>query len=184
MKKNEVSIGKTYWANVTGLRVPVRIESASPHGGWVGRSIKTGREVRIKTAGRLHGECKSEEVADVSAKTRPNRRSRKKPPIKNVASKVDRPKGRKVKKVPKGHDKAKQRQAILDTIVKILTTKKPLTVGEIHAALSDKDLLSTCGEPTHGAIYYALKIDIDRNKETRFARKTADGVTSYRLRRS
>jgi len=183
MKKNEVSIGKTYWANVTGLRVPVRIESASPHGGWIGRSIKTGREIRIKTAGRLHGECDADEVADVSAKTRPNRRSRKKPPVKIVASKADRPKGREATKVPKGHDKAKQRQAILDAIVKILTTKKPMTVGEIHAALADKDLLASCGEPTHGAIYYALKFDIDQNKETRFARKATSGVTSYLLRK-
>jgi len=178
MKKNEVSIGKTYWANVTGLRVPVRIESASPHGGWIGRSIKTGREIRIKTAGRLHGECETDEVADVSAKTRPNRRSRKKPPVKAT------PKRAKVDpKASKKADKAKQRAMILDAITKILTTKKPMTVGEIHAALSDKDLLATCGEPTHGAIYYALKFDIDQNKETCFARKTTDGVTVYSLRK-
>jgi len=179
MKKNEVSVGKTYWANITGDRVPVRIESESPHGGWIGRSIKTGREVRIKTAARLKGECEPEKVAEVSATTRPNRRSRKKPPAETIT-----PKRAKVApKASKKAEKAKQRQAILDAVAKVLTTKKSLAVGEIYAALADKGLLSECGDPNHGAIYYALKIDIDQNAKTRFARKTSDGVTVYSLRK-
>ena len=180
MKKNEVSVGKTYWANVAGDRVPVRIESENPHGGWIGRSIKTGREVRIKTAARLKGECEPEKVAEVSATTRPNRRSRKKPPAETTGA----PKRVKVdSKASKKAEKAKQRQAILDAVAKVLTAKKSLAVGEIYAALADKGLLSTCGDPNHGAIYYTLKIDIDQNKQSRFARKTAEGVTVYSLRK-
>ena len=179
MRKNDVSVGKCYWANVAGDRVPVRIETESPHSGWIGRSIKTGREVRIKTAARLKGECEPEEVAEVSATTRPNRRSRKKPP-----ETTGTPKRAKVDpKASKKTEKAKQRQAILDAVAKVLGGKKSLAVGEIYAALADKGLLSTCGDPNHGAIYYALKIDIDHNKQSRFARKTAEGVTVYTLRK-
>ena len=56
MKKSEVTIGKTYTAKVSGFVVPVRIESESPHGGWVGTNILTHREVRIKTGARLRRE--------------------------------------------------------------------------------------------------------------------------------
>jgi len=177
MRKSDVKVGKSYWANVAGSRVPVRIESTNPQGGWVGRSIKTGRTVRIRTAGRLHGECEPEKVADVSASAAPNSRKRKKAPAKAAFSpKVD-------PKASKKAEKAKQRQAILDAVAKVLGGKKSLAVGEIYAALADKGLLSTCGDPNHGAIYYALKIDIDQNAKTRFARKTADGVTVYSLRK-
>ena len=179
MQKSDVKVGMTYWANVAGDRVPVRIESESPHGGWIGRSIKTGREVRIKTAARLKSECEPEKVAEVSATTRPNRRSRKKPPATTGA-----PKRAKVDpKASKKAEKAKQRQAILDAIANVLTAKKSLAVGEIYAALADKGLLSTCGDPNHGAIYYALKIDIDQNKQSRFVCKTSEGVTVYSLRK-
>ena len=56
MKKSEVKIGKTYTAKVSGFVVPVRIESESPHGGWLGRNILTKREVRIRSAARLRRE--------------------------------------------------------------------------------------------------------------------------------
>ena len=55
MRKNDVQIGSTYNIKVSGHVVPVRITRESPYGGWVGQNIKTGREVRIRTAGRLRG---------------------------------------------------------------------------------------------------------------------------------
>ena len=56
MKKNQVRVGGTYTAKVSGFVVPVRILSESPHGGWLGINILTKREVRIKTAARLRRE--------------------------------------------------------------------------------------------------------------------------------
>lgn len=53
MKKTEVMIGEWYAAKVSGKIVPVRIEGPSPHGGWYGRNVETGREIRIKSAARL-----------------------------------------------------------------------------------------------------------------------------------
>ena len=184
MKKSEVHVGKTYWANVTGERVPVRIESDSPRGGWVGRSIKTGREVRIKTAGRLHGECEAEAQATVARETRPNRRSRRKPPEGTKTRAKAQPKAdpRETRKA----NKQNRRDAILEAVAKVLSSdpKKALTVGEIHAALIEAGIHESCGNPTHGAIFYALKIDIERNPKTRFASNNAEIGASYYLRKT
>jgi hypothetical protein len=53
MKKRDIEIGKTYLAKVSGNLVPVRITSESAYGGWNAVNSTTGREVRIRGAGRL-----------------------------------------------------------------------------------------------------------------------------------
>jgi hypothetical protein len=53
MKTKDVKVGATYAVKVCGVVVPVRITAESRYGGWVGRSQKTGREVRIRSAARL-----------------------------------------------------------------------------------------------------------------------------------
>jgi len=53
MKKNDVTVGESYVAKVTGKLARVRIERESPHGGWEATSVETGRRVRIKSAQRL-----------------------------------------------------------------------------------------------------------------------------------
>ena len=53
MKKAEVQIGNTYIAKVSGVLAKVRITGESPYGGWNGRNLATGREIRIRSAARL-----------------------------------------------------------------------------------------------------------------------------------
>lgn len=53
MKKNDVQIGATYLIKVASNLVPVKITREHDHGGWEGTSLKTGKTIRIKTAGRL-----------------------------------------------------------------------------------------------------------------------------------
>ena len=53
MKKDEVRIGGVYAARVSDKMASVRLESENPHGGWNGTNLKTGKQVRIKSAGRL-----------------------------------------------------------------------------------------------------------------------------------
>ncbi|MEW6199151.1 MAG: winged helix-turn-helix domain-containing protein [Planctomycetota bacterium] len=53
MKKNDVEIGATFVAKVSGKLARVRIERESPHGGWEAKNVDTGRRVRIKSAHRL-----------------------------------------------------------------------------------------------------------------------------------
>ncbi len=54
MKQEDVlGVGHTYIVKVSGHLVPVKLTAISPYGGWVGRSEKTGREVRIRSAAKL-----------------------------------------------------------------------------------------------------------------------------------
>ena len=53
MKKHEVQIGETYVAKVSGILAPVKITGVCPHGGWDAVNVKTGRQVRVKSAMRL-----------------------------------------------------------------------------------------------------------------------------------
>lgn len=53
MKKNEIEIGGQYVAKISQRLTVVKIKSASPYGGWVAVNVKTGREVRIRTAAKL-----------------------------------------------------------------------------------------------------------------------------------
>jgi len=60
MKQNDVQIGQHYLAKVADRVVPVRIDRASPYGGWDATNVTTGRAVRIKTAGRLRCPCNAQ----------------------------------------------------------------------------------------------------------------------------
>ncbi len=76
MKRREVRLGGTYAVRVGDHIVPVRLERevassmiappwGSPWrsgGGWYGRNLLTGREIRVRTAGRLRGEIPTESV--------------------------------------------------------------------------------------------------------------------------
>ena len=58
MQKHYVKVGSTYIVKVRGTLAKVRIDRESPRGGWHGTNLATGREIRIRTAARLHSEAK------------------------------------------------------------------------------------------------------------------------------
>jgi len=58
MKKDQVKIGETYRAKVSGTLADVKITGENPHGGWDGINVATNRKVRIKSAQRLRGPAK------------------------------------------------------------------------------------------------------------------------------
>jgi len=53
MKKADVQIGATYLVKVASNLVPVKITREHDNGGWEGRSVKTGKTIRIKSPQRL-----------------------------------------------------------------------------------------------------------------------------------
>ncbi|MCL4196213.1 MAG: hypothetical protein KJZ69_01860 [Phycisphaerales bacterium] len=53
MKKDQVRIGGTYTAKVSGKIAKVRIDAESRHGGWDATNVETKKKVRIKSAQRL-----------------------------------------------------------------------------------------------------------------------------------
>lgn len=55
MKAKNVKIGGIYRATVSGKAARVRIDCLNlQFGGWWATNLETGREIRIKTAARLH----------------------------------------------------------------------------------------------------------------------------------
>ena len=53
MKKADVEIGGKYIAKVSGKLAVVQIKSETGRGGWFGVNVKTGREIRVRSAQRL-----------------------------------------------------------------------------------------------------------------------------------
>lgn len=53
MKKKDVKVGETYWVKVGAELTQVKVIGVSKYGGWDGKSLATGRAIRLKTAGRL-----------------------------------------------------------------------------------------------------------------------------------
>lgn len=77
MKREEIIVGKTYIARISGQFVPVRIDRENEdkrrfsgvdysghmqtrkyHGGWQATNLKTNREIRIKSAAKLRREAR------------------------------------------------------------------------------------------------------------------------------
>ena len=58
MQKQNVHIGTTYIVKVSGMLAKVRLTREHDRGGWYGTNLATGREIRIRTAGRLRSEAK------------------------------------------------------------------------------------------------------------------------------
>ncbi len=56
MKKADAIIGKIYIVKISDKLARVKLLGESRYGGWVGRNLDTGREVRIKTAAKLRRE--------------------------------------------------------------------------------------------------------------------------------
>lgn len=55
MKQADIKIGETYQVKVAGNLVPVQITEAHPSGtGWLGKSVKTGKPIVIRSAQRIH----------------------------------------------------------------------------------------------------------------------------------
>lgn len=63
MKSKDAILGNVYIVKVSNNLVPVRLEQPSIYGGWVGRNMKTGREVRIKTAAKLRCDITNEFIS-------------------------------------------------------------------------------------------------------------------------
>jgi hypothetical protein len=64
MKAAHVSLGQDYWVKVSGNLAKVRILRESEYGGWVGKNLATGREIRVKSAARLRFPALSDSYAD------------------------------------------------------------------------------------------------------------------------
>ena len=74
MLKKDVELGGVYKAMISGKMVDVKLLRESEFGGWEATNLRTGRDIRIKSAAKLRWEVKASkapEVAAVAPKTVP-----------------------------------------------------------------------------------------------------------------
>lgn len=77
MQARQVTIGGVYIVKVSGRESRVRIERECRSGGWYGTNLRTGREVRIRTAGRLRRPA--DDTATAYAEEHPAKQYKRKP---------------------------------------------------------------------------------------------------------
>jgi len=90
MKKNEVKIGNTYTAKVSGKIARVRIDAESRHGGWDATNVETKKKVRIKSAQRLRSEAGPPRTAPPPAASDNNKDAKPASGVKPGGRVVDR----------------------------------------------------------------------------------------------
>ena len=68
MKQEDIQIGVTYLVGLAGNLVPVLITDNHPSGtGWLGKTIKTGKQITIKSAQRIHRKASDDkQINDVA----------------------------------------------------------------------------------------------------------------------
>ncbi len=164
MKKAEVKIGGKYYANVTGKKVEVQIDSEKNGGGWFATNLATGKKIHIRTAQRLHGEVgraksaaktQSETVATETVDTTTDV-----VPIKpkRVAKKAD-------------GDKPKRLSALAAAHKVLCEATEPLNVQQMIEAMTSKGYWTSPGGKTpHATLYSAILRELAKGETSRFVK--------------
>ena len=187
MKKNEIKIGTTYRAKVSGSLADVRITGENAHGGWDAINVLTNRKVRIKSAQRLRGKTpqrpgkrkKIVSLAEYEAEAKADAAARKKDVAKtveavekgNLTKGVTVPAGKKrPAKKKAGKSDGEKRSSGLDAAALVLAeANEPLNCKEMVARMLAKGLWRTGGKTPSSTIYAAIIREIAaKGSEARF----------------
>jgi len=166
MKKADVKTGEIYSAKVSGSIVPVRIDRASPRGGWDGTNLKTKKAVRIKSAQRLRGK------ASTWPGKKPAKGTEAAPVHKADAAKDAAP----TKKKRQAKPEKERKPSGLDAAGAVLAEAgEPLNTKTMVERMLAKGLWKTNGKTPAATIYAAIIREIAaKGGKSRF-RKVARG---------
>jgi hypothetical protein len=172
MKKEQIKIGETYFAKVSGSVVRVRIDADNSHGGWDATNLATNKKVRIKSAQRLRGWTANQQVKD-EAKSDPDL-----VPLTKAMKPAKAAKGAKTPKAPKAEkaDKPK-RVSCLDAAVTVLKAEgKPLNCKAMIDAMFAGKLWHSDAPTPAATLYSAILREMQKKgTEARFT-KTERGL--------
>jgi hypothetical protein len=163
MKKNEVKIGRIYYATVTGKKVQVQIDEEKSGGGWSATNLFTGKKITIKTAGRLQGLVPKGKQRNGQAKvtTEGNVTVVEVPKAKSetITNKKNAP-------TPKPDGK----MSCIAAAFQVLTESgEPMNAKEMIEAMENKGYWQSPGGKTpHATLYSAILRDISKGDESRF----------------
>jgi hypothetical protein len=190
MKANEIQIGGAYQAKVSDRVVTVRIDRASPHGGWEATNLHTNKAVRIKTAGRLRAPvgqtrsaAKSKKAKQKEHRDQLNAKIKAEAEAKNanvadetesVSQANEAEENTPVAAV--GETKAKKLSA-LDAAAKVLAESDvPMTCKELIQAMATAGLWSSPkGRTPENTLYSAVMREVNVKKEEARFRKVSAG---------
>jgi hypothetical protein len=162
MKKDDVKVGKTYQAKVSGRLTEVRITAVNTHGGWDAVNVLTNKTVRIKSAQRLRGEAlhgkKGKKARTAATQAAPEAPTAA--PVANAAPAATEP----TTEAPKAR-KARQREdgkmSGLDACAKVLEESgQPMTTREMFDAMANKRYWTTDAPTPANTLYSAILREI------------------------
>ena len=192
MKKAEVKIGGKYYANVSGKRVVVHIDSESPIGGWSATNLTTNKGVRIKSAQRLQGEVgaakRQAKVTTEGNVTIVENEPATVETIGEAASTVGAvpKKLRKAKTAATATDNAdadagEKRLSCVTAALKVLgESSDPMNAQELITSMEAKGYWSSPGGKTpHATLYSAILRDLAKGDDSKFV-KTERGRFTVR----
>ncbi len=195
VKKSDVKVGGEYVAKVSDKLMTVKITGESRHGGWDAKNVKTGKEVRIKSAERLRGPAaapkepaKGAEAAPKAGKpcgTCTNCRNgapqlcqgaHVAAPAQETAKATRATRARNVgeRGAPRGKDSGKL--GLVDAAIQVMKAAgKPMNCKDVVEAILAKKLWSTSGKTPAATLYSSILREIQKKGgEARF-KKTDRG---------
>ena len=176
MKKAEVKIGGKYYANVSGNRTEIQIESEKASGGWNAINLATGKKILIKSAQRLQGEVgKRRGRAKVTTEGNVTVVENEPATVETFGGETSTAvavlkKPRKARVAEAGV--ADKKLSALDAAAQILASSGPLNCKDLIDAMSTQGLWTSPGGKTpHATLYAAILREITvKDSESRFVK--------------
>jgi hypothetical protein len=172
MKKAEVKIGGKYYANVTGKKVEIQIDSEKSSGGWNATNLATGKKIHIKSAQRLQGAVGARK-GSAKVTTTDNLTVVENEPAAVITIDGSTQPATKPKRIAKKPDDDQpKRLSALAAAHKILCeATEPLNVQQMIEAMTTKGYWTSPGGKTpHATLYSAILRELAKGEASRFVK--------------
>ena len=176
MKKAEVKIGGKYYANVTGKKVEIQIDSEKPSGGWNATNLATGKKILVKSAQRLQGEVgKGKSATKTQSDSQaqpPNDADPDIVPLKPKRSAKNAEGQEPKRSAKKAEGQEPKRLSALAAAHKVLCeATEPLNVQQMIEAMTAKGYWTSPGGKTpHATLYSAILRELAKGEASRFVK--------------
>ena len=176
MKKADVKIGGKYYANVTGKKVEIQIDSEKPSGGWNATNLATGKKIQVKSAQRLQGEVgKGKSATKTQSDSQaqpPNDADPDIVPLKPKRSAKNAEGQEPKRSAKKAEGQEPKRLSALAAAHKVLCeATEPLNVQQMIEAMTAKGYwTSPGGKPPHATLYSAILRELAKGEASRFVK--------------
>ena len=179
MKKAEVKIGGKYYANVSGNRCEIQIDTEKPRGGWDATNLATGKKIVIKSAQRLQGEVGAKR-GRAKVTTEGNVTVVENEPAtvetfggdsSRAVAVLGRPRNAKAATTDTA-DAGEKRLSCVSAALKVLgESAEPMNAQEMISAMEAKGYWTSPGGKTpHATLYSAIIRDLSKGDDSRFVK--------------